>query len=159
MASGYHLETSAMTTVPYALPPCTSTLQPSTLQLKATPAFQLTQAKNLDVIPDFSFNRIPHLSNQQIIQVLRSKHTQNLSTFHHLSSHHLVQATIIFHPDYCKSLLNGLISTFGFVTIQAQVQQQFFKNTSQIMSLLCLKLSNGSHLKEKAKDLQWPPWP
>lgn len=61
VASGHHLETPAVTTALHALAPCTSSrLQSSTCQPKATPelAFQLTRAKNLGVIHDFSVK--PH---------------------------------------------------------------------------------------------------
>lgn len=76
MAPGCYTAASAVTTAPRALAPCTSNLRSSTLQLKATPAFQLTQTKNLGVIPVFPFCQIPHPVQQQIIWALLSKHFQ-----------------------------------------------------------------------------------
>lgn len=79
-------------------------------------------------------------------QALLSKHIWNLSIFHHLPSHHPVQATILFHPRYFKCLLHSLpVSPLGLP----------YSLFSPATVILCKYKSN--HFTSLVKTLQWLP--
>lgn len=93
---------------------------------------------------------------QQILLTYSSKYIQNPITSYHLQCYILVLTTITFHLDHCNkppdwSHWFTCVSCDPFSEVRVMLL-----NTSQIMSVFCTKLSNGSPSQNKAKVLQCP---